>query len=580
MDAEKHLPQQVADLLVECRKAMKDKNYNAAIKSVNAALKYSEKSTTAPHLLIGLLDYRHAIYHRLGDPDSALKDAKSMIRLDRKDARGYLRCGAVERFKGNKTAALRYLEHGLKSCSEPEGLDILHREAKRTRDQLSAELVLSRARDPMTTLPLEIMEIVLSYLHYKQHVQMLRVSKSWKRVLSVLPPLTDTLAFPDFKQPVTLKMLLVTLRRLKTPKRLILAGLTGDARATLLDRLMRTRMLESLHVFQISDPIIDLAKFSLFSANLRTISIEYPTRCSHQLVYRILGQCSGLEIARFMIDGTSYVVESWSFTSHSLLELDLVCKDNKAPLYEMALDMPRLRSFSLRGGSNVALNISEDLDLRHLQNLTRFSLYDCDISDLFLPPSITDLRMERCHSMIHSAGLVERPHPEFPALDNLKSLSILHIKPPRSAQPTYPPFICDAAAKTKPGKLTSLAVSQVPDKPNDLTALMESGWFAGLTELLIEGPFFGDQQAALIVAQCPQLERVQVHGAAITGVFVAELIKAPNSKMRAMILQDCAKVSKDTVPWAAERGVHVECISSWAARGSGSGSGRKVRELE
>jgi hypothetical protein len=172
---------------------------------------------------------------------------------------------------------------------------------------------------------------------------------------------------------------------------------------------------------------------------------------------------------------------------------------------------------------------------------------------------------------------IPRPDPDFPALPSLKSLSILPSEPPSSDDPIYPPFICAAAAKTKPGKLTSLALSQIPDNPTDLTALLQSGWFAGLTALLVEGQL-GDQHAPLFVAHCPDLKRVHVRGAAITGVFVADLMRAPASKLRAVKLEDCTKVSKDTVPWAAERGVLVEYVSSVDAKGNGNG--RRVRELE
>jgi hypothetical protein len=331
-NSKERLPKEAEDLLVQCRTARKEKNYGAAISFVNAALECSQKATTAPHLLVGVHDIRHAVCGRAGDLDEALKSAKAMIRLDRSDARGYLRCGTLEHDRGNKTAALRYLEHGVKNCPESIYLNILRELADRTRDELSAELVLSRARDPMTALPLEIMDMVLSHLNYRQVVRMLRVSKSWNRLLSVRPPLSDTIAFPSDTVPITPYMVLVTLDRLKTPRVLKLASLTPAARVMLQHRFVATPILESLKVFMLSDPGFDTDRLSFSSVNLRKIALPHPTRCRRALVDRILLQCWSLEVARFSVDENIFDEPDWSFSSDSLIELDVGCDDDRTSL--------------------------------------------------------------------------------------------------------------------------------------------------------------------------------------------------------------------------------------------------------
>ena len=61
-----------------------------------------------------LLDNRAACYERLGDLQSALKDAKKSIQLGREDATGYLRAGKVLMKMEKETVALEIYGHGLR----------------------------------------------------------------------------------------------------------------------------------------------------------------------------------------------------------------------------------------------------------------------------------------------------------------------------------------------------------------------------------------------------------------------------------------------------------------------------------
>ena len=56
-------------------------------------------------------------------------------------------------------------------------------------------------------------------------------------------------------------------------------------------------------------------------------------------------------------------------------------------------------------------------------------------------------------------------------------------------------------------------------------------------------------------------------------VFLSDLIQAPKSKLREITVNKCAKVSRDIVPWAKERGVEVEYIAYTETL-----VGRRVRE--
>merc|ERR1711939_1226507 len=98
-------------LIGDCRKAAKEKKWDLALQLIEAAL-HSTGTETQSRTTI--LDTRVAVYLRMDKPDLALKDAKAMIRNDRTDGRGYIRCGQIETERGNTTAAASFYEHGLK----------------------------------------------------------------------------------------------------------------------------------------------------------------------------------------------------------------------------------------------------------------------------------------------------------------------------------------------------------------------------------------------------------------------------------------------------------------------------------
>ncbi len=324
MPAQAKLPKVISDLLQESKTAAQERNHDAALEAVNNALKVADKKKLVPTLVISLLDHRHAIHVQRDNLDSALKDAKSMIRLDHKDARGYLRCGRVETLRGQPAAAVKYFEHGLRnvSASDPN-MASLTRKMKKTQDQILADLVVSRARDPMTTLPLEVVEIVLSYLDYRQHVQLLGISRSWKRILCAMPPLTDTLAFPGAQKLITPKMLLAALRRLTVPRFLSASNLTQPAENILADRLQRSQAFRSLYSLEIQSPFmeVDILPLTHWSF-LRTINVS-GTKIGW--VGKLLESCPDLEVARFRI--VNRPRETLKLSSQSLQELELTTSE-------------------------------------------------------------------------------------------------------------------------------------------------------------------------------------------------------------------------------------------------------------
>lgn len=291
----------VSELIKKCQKAAADKQYDVALDIASKALRATERDrSVSAQTRVTLLDLRTALYIRTEDYDLALKDAKAMIRIDRSDGRGYIRCGQIERLKGNRAAAVTFYQHGLKHVA---GFDqysqLIAKEMASVKEELRLMTVLAKAKDPMTTLPLEVVEIILSHLSYRQHIQMLRVCKAWKRLLCSLPPVTDTLAFPGADKAVTPKMLHPALRRLKEPKRISAHHLTATSSEILSRTLQAWQRLPQLQHLEIQDKWLPVWQLPLSKYHLRSIILGPETAIPFDLVPSLLKDCASLEVAQF-----------------------------------------------------------------------------------------------------------------------------------------------------------------------------------------------------------------------------------------------------------------------------------------
>ncbi|TLD38618.1 hypothetical protein E2P81_ATG01161 [Venturia nashicola] len=131
-----------------------------------------------------LYDYRAAVWTKLEKPQNALVDGRNMIKHRKDDPRGYLRTGRILEQQGKLDTALGIYAYGLKNVKVKD-LQLL----KAAHDTLNRKLSPPTAVDPMSKLPLELAEMVLSYLKFNELVNALRVSKHWKAILTSRPGL-------------------------------------------------------------------------------------------------------------------------------------------------------------------------------------------------------------------------------------------------------------------------------------------------------------------------------------------------------------------------------------------------------
>jgi F-box/TPR repeat protein Pof3 len=315
MAAENPFPPAIAGLLQTSKAAAKQDKYDTALKIASDALRIADYEKLAPQHIITLLDHRHAIHMRRDDMDAAFTDTKAMIRLDRTDARGYIRASRVKRLQDENSAAIRYLEHGLQKVSPSDpNFSLLNSDLKAIRQRIAETLVTSKAQDPMTALPLEVAEMVLSYIAYRQIVRMLRVSKSWKKILLSAPPLTDTLAFPNASKPIDARMLLSGFRRLRVARSIAMVNLGSHAVDILQRRLQTPRTWQFLEYLEIDNDIVRPESLDFSQFNLKTLIIGHKTLCRPALPRTILDSCPRLEVLRI-----AYIREGLRFrSSHPL----------------------------------------------------------------------------------------------------------------------------------------------------------------------------------------------------------------------------------------------------------------------
>lgn len=235
----------ISACLLDCQNAVKDKNYDAALDALKRAQQVAHKDCKSDH--VNILDHRVAVYLTMESLDLALKDAKLMIRNDRTDGRGYLRCGQVERLLGNQTAAINWYKQGLKRVPSTHRMfPSLQKQLDKVESQVKKDVVLTKATDPMLALPLETVELILSFLNYKEIIGMIRVSRSWNKLFCGLPPLIDTIDYGAANKPVTAYMVRGSLRKLRIPRSIIATRMNPTGRASLLKYLQLAQSLQHL----------------------------------------------------------------------------------------------------------------------------------------------------------------------------------------------------------------------------------------------------------------------------------------------------------------------------------------------
>lgn len=181
--------------------------YGDSVKLFDKAIQAAAASKVPVSKQVLLLDQRAACHEKRQDLDSALSDAKKMIKLAPNECVGYLRTGKVLQLKENDSFAYRVYSRGLKNSQMDDSLyGVLERVRNKVKQKLETNIDgVRRAsfRDPVGVLPYEMLHDIFSRLPFKTLVKCLRVSKHWYNHLTTDYALWYCIDLRQSKKPVS-----------------------------------------------------------------------------------------------------------------------------------------------------------------------------------------------------------------------------------------------------------------------------------------------------------------------------------------------------------------------------------------
>lgn len=191
----------------------------------------------------------------------------------------------------------------------------------------------STTKDLLPVLPLELTHEILSYMDFKQLTQMLRVSKSWNKILHSTIELTTTLAFPQpNRSQITPMMLAAALQRVKSPKTLILGWLPATC-VSVLTNALALRRFNKLETLDIGGPCFESGPIPFPKHNLKTVDIDCYSEAPMRWVCDLVQECVNLEKATFR-DVCGDYSSTLALKSKSLRRLDIICCPLTTPCYQ------------------------------------------------------------------------------------------------------------------------------------------------------------------------------------------------------------------------------------------------------
>ena len=278
------------DLVAAGKRSHAIQEYDDALVAYKKALPLARSVSTSQTLEV--LGRRVAAHLKLGDLSTAEEEARSMIRTDKADRRGYLRCGQIQRLGGQLGAAVQWYEYGLKQAPRSEPLyAYIDTQLHQLRETIRPR------KDPFAVLPAELIQQILLYVDYKDAVRALAVSKSWAKQLLIMRPILDTIDIMGCKSPMTYSSMRAALKRIPTSARTIrVENLSEQAAQHLRSSLERWIRYTDLQDLSITTTVSGIGLLPFAKYRLSNLQLAY---VHSTVVVRILKTCKSLVNAKF-----------------------------------------------------------------------------------------------------------------------------------------------------------------------------------------------------------------------------------------------------------------------------------------
>ena len=296
----------ISSLLATASQHYQQKQYGPALVVCDRALQMCGTRPGNTSDLLSVRDVRVQVLGKQGRLPAAIEEAKLMIRADKSDGRGYVRCCQIAKAQGNYWQALRWVRQALSRVSTSDCLrERLSREERTLQDTIASDIINTNPTDPLTVLPEEIVTDVLKNIQHKQLIRCLRVSKSWKYTLERLSPLSDTMELPfESLFIISRRSMSAALNRIKNSPKVLCCGDVDKRAATLLcanlEQWQNWSSLSKIIIHYWSEdylPTDRLSNLPFHRYSLKELSLEGTIDPGR--VYAILSSCQLLRRAEF-----------------------------------------------------------------------------------------------------------------------------------------------------------------------------------------------------------------------------------------------------------------------------------------
>lgn len=496
---------------------------------------------------VDLLDNRAATYAKLDRLKPALRDARRMIEQDKSNSTGYLRTGSILQSWKQPEKALEVFQLGLRRVA-PDDPNMIS--LRGSSDRLSRQCAPTKARDPFQVLPAEIVDMIISFMSFSQIVCLLRISRSWRDLLSSIPRLWTELNFSNSRKNVSMTAVRRYVQNAHGTCSALVYHRSGSGQENIVDYVAsRCRGLKAIRLSSES-LVAPFLKADSPGSNLRVLILTSHCKIANWKVSRLLDQCVNLERAEFhsIAAGRPYTQTHDLSKMHTLVMNVAQGGHDALHFANLLAQAAQLRSLSLRNWDDCN-RMLRPLDFSKLSKLE-----DLDIRNVRtnmppgLPPSMRHLCMTGCRAVERQPVEVSELY-KSSTLPNLSTLYVGHSS-------LYDQF---ALMQLITANKKSLRAVDLSGKPFDdqVSNLIRSNCLDIVERLMLEETAVNDDGVLLIVQKLRHIKHLDLARTHVTGVGVKALITGFGGQLRWLRLDECTRTSIDAVELARSKGVYV-----------------------